>query len=1460
MDNINGNEAVLISREVGYSREFASASEQGREGEQFDMWKRGKMTTASENGDSDNKLGVTELQPLYPRYIEGEHRVYVDAIESAIENDREGKLHNIALSGVYGSGKSSILEKVVEDFEVGKRFRIAAKGSGRNFRSRTKSISLAPLASRIDDDIHDDGQFGGSSTESTPESNGNSVDSRTNKIQREIVKQLLYGAKPEDVPLSRFHRIHEVSVPRLLPCALCISLFLVVFLGIFFGGQLSAFGNILLEFPLLKAKLKNNSNAPIVGYLALAVFLFLLSCAVCYCLMNSNLKILQVDAGGASIKLDKGVDSYFDQYLDEIVYLFEKSKVELVVFEDLDRFESPEIFDSLRELNQILNDDPKIARKRVIRFIYAISDAVFDDQCTASSAHQSGNNNDCDDDHNHAEAFARAKFFDLIVPVVPFANPANSYQMARRTLGDKITQMEGVGDLLEDVARYIPDQRTWITIRNDFIVYCTKLHIGLEDGKDIENVLGLSPKYLLGFLIYRNYYLADAASMKNGKSKVDKIYSIARDIVAGSIPKQTKLKQEHQRKIEMVSEGHEANANAADLTRDVKTFAVSLSGLDASEWLLRVDNNDEEQLKKASTWREISSKKENEEIHIELYSGYSRVFEISPSRSTLEQYLDRSIDIDQFTWDALTREGYEIETRLKNLRTGNWAFLLHDVECKTNLDIDDTDKESAGQTLAEYLEDDLHESDTLLYHLIDGGWLRQDYKLYSTVYSDEGITRNALDFTIHHIDENAPDFYFHLDNADVKSVLKRVQSRGTSLLGQAWMLNIDILNYLLESEGNQDKETLKLVISYLCDLKDDASREFLKAFLGEEGNRTTEILELLAGRCPQILTFLTDDASDALEPAALCGYLDAVLRHLAPDIEYQVPEGFANFIRLHGSSIAALKDDSLTKERAEVFDRILKRAGYIAPELGAVGRALRMLLIDHDGYSFTRVNLLSALGTLDSSLKEGLLPPLNRIKAISLNVYRYVTRLMEAYLRMLKKQEYSFSFDDTTSTDDVDNTIIYVMCDVIMALDGAQSNGEVGPGDNPPETTLSNRGKKVIQDVIAKRADDVKVSCFEPGELKAGLSQKMAPEVCEQYDHYLFFELLDNNAIQFTARNLLSAFTAFTRSESRKAVYKWMNSKESFDSVDDISESDKMKLVVELLNVPSADCNMEKKVEFVRSLDLESPLPDELTQQIKVGDKSVFDLEKHPDAYAKLLDEKPIVTDTLTAFKMIPADNRKARLEWMKKSEEFPTYVSSQLLDPNEACDVISISDNRLRKIQQMILQKPETYLHDADYQHLLTAVKSNIDAEGGCDETLLGVFAHKIDKLGTIEKLMRGDLHSLNSESILAILNFVLSENDLSNSNIYLARDIIVKCGNPYVQMFDNKKRVLLVKYNIFSELIAKFNDFTKNDFKEGKGIWNYEQEESGVKKYRSVPGILPKLNRHIDQLKRPMLTDLVG
>lgn len=117
----------------------------------------------------------------------------------------------------YGSGKSSILEKVVEDFEGVKP-------------CSTKNISLAPLASccgnaerRSDNNENRHGSKGPTDDFST--------DTPTNRIQREIVKQLLYGVDPKDVPLSRFHRIHEKGKWEKIGFSLMTSVFLTMLLG-----------------------------------------------------------------------------------------------------------------------------------------------------------------------------------------------------------------------------------------------------------------------------------------------------------------------------------------------------------------------------------------------------------------------------------------------------------------------------------------------------------------------------------------------------------------------------------------------------------------------------------------------------------------------------------------------------------------------------------------------------------------------------------------------------------------------------------------------------------------------------------------------------------------------------------------------------------------------------------------------------------------------------------------------------------------------------------------------------------------------------------------------------------------------------------------------------------------------------------------------------------------------------
>ncbi len=50
--------------------------------------------------------------------------------------------------------------------------------------------------------------------------------------------------------------------------------------------------------------------------------------------------------------------------------------------------------------------------------------------------------------------------------------------------------------------------------------------------------------------------------------------------------------------------------------------------------------------------------------------------------------------------------------------------------------------------------------------------------LYSTIYTDEGITRKRAElFILHHIDGNNPDYQFKLDDEDSEDVLRRIRRK-----------------------------------------------------------------------------------------------------------------------------------------------------------------------------------------------------------------------------------------------------------------------------------------------------------------------------------------------------------------------------------------------------------------------------------------------------------------------------------------------------------------------------------------------------------------------------------------------------------------------------------------------------------------------------------------------------------
>ncbi|WP_143245809.1 hypothetical protein [Bifidobacterium adolescentis] len=1390
------------------------------------------MTDSQEVKNVSEQQDALELNPLYPEYQAEHHSEYVDALKSAIGSDKKGKLRNIAISGTYGSGKSSILEKVVEDFEGVKP-------------CSTKNISLAPLASccgnaeRRSDNNKD--RHG-----SKNPTDDFSTDTPTNRIQREIVKQLLYGVDPKDVPLSRFHRIHEKGKWEKIGFSLLTSVFLTMLLGTFFGDDLGKFGQSLLSsLPFIDKWAISPSEKFLLGYVVLLVLLFAASWMICSYLLKSNLKIGQVNVSGASLKLDQGVDSYFDQYLDEIVYLFEKSKIETVIFEDLDRFESPEIFDSLRELNQILNDDPVITGERsrrdgrTIRFIYAISDAVFDNQCIKASEETLS-------EERRIGAFSRAKFFDLIISVVPFVSSNNSHQTARNALGDEITRIDKVGDLLEDVAGFIPDQRTWITIRNDFIMYSRRLHVNLDEKKDEENALGLSAAHLLAFLIYKNCYLADAEKMREGNSKIDKIYSTARSISTDSIYRLSQRRKGAQKDLEMALDSMEADRIASQLVQRTKAWIAELCGVEPENLNIRIDGYNEAELEEAYTWERIAAEQEGSEIKI---SGFPREgyyertpIEITPTRRVLEKYLDTTIDISQLTSDIVNSKIRKIEKRIENLRTGDWKYLLNDEACKIDFEGSDMPGDSVRQTLSQYIQDSLQEQGTLLSRLIAGGWIAQDYKLYSTIYSDEGMSRNALNFVIHNIDENKSDFSFHLNDADVQNVLKRVRHRDSSLFGQAWMLNISILNYLMRSKANEDKKTLHMVISYLSNLK-GVAKDFLLAFLSDEENKTAEVLELLAAdTCSEILEFLADDVATLADTTTLCDFLDVVLRNLNKNVQYEVSDAFNNFIQQHWEFIPVFSDDSLDEEVAKQLDKVLLDSRYSAPELSCLSEPLRRLLVEHDGYDFTRDNLLCAIGDSQSAFTERRMLPLSQIKSISTPIYQYIIKNIDRYLALLETSEYTLDFDDGTAASDIDSAIVAVLGDSVQSV-----------FDNHEPEDRGKEVEQIVSGIIKKHSHTARILHFESDELKNRLSSGIDDETRKRISVSYVNELLRNDAIWFTPMNLQTVLESVGDAEESDACGEWLKLHSSFESTKEEPEFDRGNLAVKLLNLPLDVYNAKKKESLVRSLQIESPLSDEQVSDIKVGDSKVFDLKREPDAYARLLDDKSIIGDTETAFGMIPDICWEARRTWMLRSAKFITYLSPNLLGPNEACRIIADKDTRLKPVLQKIAKDMSVYIQDADFDYLLEAAKAWMNYSGNAvDEDGVELFdelATKDERLHGVKELSES---GLKSNLCVRMINRALDEQGIDDANIGVVRDIIQHLDVPYRQLFNDKSRTLNTDDENFVSLITKLNQYAKQSGITSEDIWRNPQEKDGFTKYTVAFSSVEKLNEKIDLLQK--------
>ena len=351
-----------------------------------------------------------------PKYYK-EYETYACILKKKVADQN---IKNIGIVAPYGAGKSSLIKTYI-DMQC---------REDKNFKNKVISVSLANYGSIINDVAN----------------LSNEVDLKNEQnIEKSILQQLFYKNDNKYTPYSRFKALKDNTKQNLI---MTISLIVVIFCISFFSFQF--FDNVLKINLDKKWLILILCTISIITLVAIGIFIFNL-------IKSKSLKSIQI--GKLSVEKNETESiSIFNKYVDEIIYFFQKNKFNILIIEDLDRFNNLEIFSKLKELNFLLNKNDEIIHKhKKITFIYAVKDSMFKSE------------------------EERSKFFEFILPVIPSLTSDNVKDELESTLKNEIGYMPLSSKLVIDISDYISSRRILNNVISDFIIHASLLNISKND-------------------------------------------------------------------------------------------------------------------------------------------------------------------------------------------------------------------------------------------------------------------------------------------------------------------------------------------------------------------------------------------------------------------------------------------------------------------------------------------------------------------------------------------------------------------------------------------------------------------------------------------------------------------------------------------------------------------------------------------------------------------------------------------------------------------------------------------------------------------------------------------------------------------------------------------------------------------------------------------------------------------
>ncbi|MCR0577800.1 hypothetical protein MKC54_13005 [[Clostridium] innocuum] len=378
----------------------------------------------------------SNLQALTPIETQSRYDMYIETFEEIYSNDN---FLNIGISGIYGSGKSTLIKAIRSKSFIGNNF----------------SISLA--------DFKDEGIL----KKDLPKS-------RLDMIEIKILRQLYYQSNFKQTKVLRTTNWQEITKFELVKNFFQFSILTIIFIYYIDLWKWLWPDQTVFTIDRMPGRLLNALNSEVLQEEAILIVILTIL-AITYCWYLIRKYYLKIRFGIKADKINIEMESEKDnisaisegKYLHELMYLLKYNNIDTVFIEDLDRFDNTDILAGLKEINFLINSYnykrhffpvwytlKKIFRRvpvknRKIRFIYAIRDDVFIDS-------------------------DRLKFFDIIVPIIPITNSSNSYlrlnsALAQNMPNELLNRLDM--ELVKDICNSIWDMRMVNEIANEFSIF-----------------------------------------------------------------------------------------------------------------------------------------------------------------------------------------------------------------------------------------------------------------------------------------------------------------------------------------------------------------------------------------------------------------------------------------------------------------------------------------------------------------------------------------------------------------------------------------------------------------------------------------------------------------------------------------------------------------------------------------------------------------------------------------------------------------------------------------------------------------------------------------------------------------------------------------------------------------------------------------------------------------------------